>query len=992
MYRPIHSKVQTVLQILLIALLLILFRLWHLCFLQKEEKLQAALLPQRKTILEPALRGTIEDRKGQKLATNRIAYKAILYYNQLSQIPTVAWKDDRKKKYYPRREYVENLCAMLAKELALQPKRLADLIFSKAAMVPHIPFTIKENLTEKEYYRLRMLERDWIGLHAEKKAERFYPLGKTGADFLGYMGAIGSKEYLSIAEEIRQLEAYFEDMERGENVRALEVLDYEEAKNRLRELKERAYTLNDSIGKAGIEKSFEEDLRGFFGFKIFEMDVKGNFLQEKASHPPTAGRKVTLTISSELQEYAESLLAEREREKNPLKPWIKGGAIIALQPTTGEILAFASYPRLNPNDFICKNPTSLNHWLENDAHIAGLWDGEISLTRELYHPKRKFYEESLPLTWDNYLHFILPPDSDIWGALLEISTVKKAIHLQEEFEKLLFHSKEKDPMRVVEPLLPSIKNPADKLFVIDLCRLCVYSPAFSDELIERIGSMSLSDYREKCKAALHYEKQIKKEAAEHFHDHEFQTWRENNQKGFLKEIRAKEKEAKTYARPYIDYLDKKERELFEEYYRDNRLQFLARGNLDLEFLRTVRSFQELSRPLYYKKGVEKDLAAAFYPSVGFGYGRSFAFRQATTQGSIFKLITAYAALKQRLERAFPNTLAEMNPLTMIDEVYINGDTFYVGRSEQHVPYPRIYKGGRLPKSLNSHIGKIDLFSALEQSSNPYFAILASDYLKDPRDLLNAAKEFGYGEKTGIDLPGEITGSLPGDILENKTGLYSFAIGQHTLVVTPLQTAVMLAAIANKGTLFKPKIVSSLIGKRPLPLTGFSSFSENFPYQKDLLIHQLLPQEEDTIITFPSISRKEIFLPELLRLSLLEGMHRVVSGNRGVARSQGIKQFRNDPKLLEEYERWKDQFIGKSSTAEITANLYKNPSSKARMYKDVWFGAISFTEANFLKATPELVIIVYLRYGDSGKDAVPLAFKMAKKYKELFPSLDSHQNK
>ena len=81
----------------------------------------------------------------------------------------------------------------------------------------------------------------------------------------------------------------------------------------------------------------------------------------------------------------------------------------------------------------------------------------------------------------------------------------------------------------------------------------------------------------------------------------------------------------------------------------------------------------------------------------------------------------------------------------------------------------------------------------------------------------------------------------------------------------------------------------------------------------------------------------------------------------------------------------DTFIGKTSTAEITENPYMYPSSKAEMYKHIWFGGISFCKHETREQTwddPELVVIVFLRFGDAGKEAAPLAFKMVKKFKEL----------
>src|SRR5207237_1155673 len=85
------------------------------------------------------------------------------------------------------------------------------------------------------------------------------------------------------------------------------------------------------------------------------------------------------------------------------------------------------------------------------------------------------------------------------------------------------------------------------------------------------------------------------------------------------------------------------------------------------------------------------------------------------------------------------------------------------------------------------------------------------FFSDPDDLNRAARLFGFGEKTGIELPGETAGHLPNDLATNRTGLYSFAIGQHTLLTTPLQSALMLASLVNGGAMVKPKLVAKLSG-------------------------------------------------------------------------------------------------------------------------------------------------------------------------------------
>ena len=97
----------------------------------------------------------------------------------------------------------------------MDPDRIEDLIHAKASLFPHVPFVMKSNISEQQYYRLRALEREWLGLHAAITVERTYPLGKTAASVIGHLGAISQKEYLHIAEEIDLLQQMIAEGWRG---------------------------------------------------------------------------------------------------------------------------------------------------------------------------------------------------------------------------------------------------------------------------------------------------------------------------------------------------------------------------------------------------------------------------------------------------------------------------------------------------------------------------------------------------------------------------------------------------------------------------------------------------------------------------------------------------------------------------------------------------------------------------------------------------------
>lgn len=1024
----IPDKANGILNLILVSLLLVVIRVWHLAVIQHDTRVEAAQTPTYKTVIEPAKRATIRDRFNLPLAINKIQYQAGVIYSHLREIPSVIWEKDssgKKVKKLRRKEYIAQLANLLGKELDLDPDRLLDIIYSKAAFSAHIPYIVKEELTEQEFYRLKMLEKDWPGIYVREMPKRHYPKGRVASDIIGYMGAISRNEYNSIAEEMNALEDFLGRESMGEQPSFPKgVQSVDDAIARLKVLQERAYTINDYVGKTGIEGKFEEQLRGFYGKKIYYADAKGNFLREmENSRNPVSGNRILLTISAELQEFAEQLLMEQEkiREEHviqegmaPKQPWIRGGAIVAMDPNTGEVLALASFPRYDPNDFIPKGNKEderkrqirLKRWFESEKYIADIWNQKQLLERERFNPKTGMYEEEgVILTWENYLDFILPKNASVREGLQKFGTIKSAVQLQKAYEN-----------GTSQELLKDVENNDERLLILDLCRLSVNADVFSDSLIKEVGNFSISHYRDACAAFVVVHDQMKQIARNLFHSSDFKQWRTENEKEFLKEKRAEEKANHQYAKPYLDYLDKKENSLFEEFWLERRweciLAFLKgkavkenfytshfvkmhnswvendetsipwlkhydflkshcgrlKSHFLEEYLGTMRSFDQLTRPLLGKYRLirrgshipqEKDLASAFYPTYGYGYARSYAYRQAASQGSIFKIVTAYAALIQRYYKLKESgtSLTNLNPLTIDDHVEKQGTQFTLGSFSDGSPIPSQYKGGRLIKSLSQHIGKVDLPRALEHSSNPYFSLLAGDYLSHPNDLKEAAELLSYGKRTGIDLSGEVAGALPKDLEENRTGLYACAIGQHTLVMTPMQSAVMLSCIANGGEVLKPQIISAII-----PTTS---------------------SEEDIHSQSKEVTRK-IPLPDPVRNLMLDGLKRVVSHINTDGIASLLRTYQNYSEAIKAFKEISPCLVGKTSSAEAVEflTLDKNESKYNRNH--IWFGGIAFQEpiSKGVFKNSELVVIVYLRHGGYGKDTAPVAAQIIKKWREI----------
>lgn len=1068
--RPSLSfKVSKILNGIFLIFLLILLRVWYLSIYQHEEKERASEKPQKRTIIVKADRATIRDRFGIPMAINKIQYNVSVCYAEIREIPKIKWiynERGKKTKFLQRKEYITQLSKFLGKELNLDSERIEDLIHAKASVIGKIPLVIKENISEQEYFRIKMLEKDMPGLHADLTAKRYYPFGQVGGEVLGYLGPISRSEYDLITSEIRELQSFLLKWEEGEIDQAMPAgyQSIEEVKTRLKEMEEKSYTINDNVGKAGIEKSFEESLRGFSGKKSYLADIRGNFLQELSqSIEPREGNRIHLTISKELQEYAERLLAENEAisvsgEFFPEKGiWVKGGGIVALDPNTGDVFALASYPRFDPNDFIRSKETEetnlknakVQKWLEKESFIASVWDGKEPLTRERFDLKSgAFYEENLDVTWNTYLGMILPQNCLVRKACEKIKTIKDAIFLQNKVDELLsffktssfsltaskifdivyeaetlermilperdflqkrVSEKKEDIERIKRELSPYFSSLClnyDKILLTDLARLAVNPSLFTPQLQTLMAHESISSYRALSSKLAPVHEALKGVLKEEFHKTDFKKWREEQGKEYLALKRKEEEEQKKkYARPYVEYLDEAEQSLFGQFFEKYRYHFLAffltdsycfqpkelshyalciiklrekilqgalaqnlwvnnalqiRENVAKidqkllpSYLKTFRFFDELDRPLLGKYAalrdssglqMEKHLAGAFYPKHGFCVLRSHAFRQWTTIGSIFKLVPAYEALRQRylLNQKKGKTSFDLNPLTIIDDKHkVSGkQEWNVGFTLDKKPIPLFYRGGRLPRSEHAGVGTVDLVRAIETSSNPYFALLSGDVIADPEDLCKTAKLFSFGEKTGIDLPGETPGSIPYDVIYNRSGLYAMSIGQHSLTGTPLQTAIMLASIANHGKVLKPKIVYGQV--------------------KDHLFYKT-----------PTIVKREIFLPSPIRDTLLKGMRQVVQGENGTAR--GLKkEFSSD--LLK-------HILGKTSTAEVIERVSLDGKEGAAKCKEIWFGAIYFSDDKAAEK-PEIVVVVYLKFGEWGRLAAPFTIKMIEKFLEI----------
>ncbi|HXF29161.1 MAG TPA: penicillin-binding transpeptidase domain-containing protein, partial [Chlamydiales bacterium] len=792
-------------------------------------------------------------------------------------------------------------------------------------------------------------------------------------------------------------------------------------KEKLFQLKEQAYTMNDHVGLSGLEASFEKELRGFVGKSIFFSDAKGNFIRDIApSRPPVSGKRLLLTISSELQEFGEKLLAQYEQDRERVflrdttggkehkEPWVRGGAIVAIDPTTGQVVAMCSHPRFDPNDFVhSEKRKNVLRWVENEAYQQQVWDKKLPLFREFVQDATQspWSTEEKELSWNTFITMMCAPRSPLVDKLSPKRAIQDLIVLQRSFNELMKRAPGESAENLLQMMVSQpaedeettlcsqilsrwfepIEEIKEKILLIDLSRLVLSHEDFSPELVQAVGTLSIEDFRKLSQAFIQLSDSVRKKARQEFHNTEFKQWRQSNEKQFLKEIRKNEVRLKKQAKPYLDYIEKEEARQFQRLWRMNEFERILAAiheneklhslctsldpSLVESFLHSLKGFSRLSEPLYGTyRGLQgkqlKHLAGAFLKTSSGGALASYAFHTPTIQGSIFKLVTAYAGLKQRFNELNSNvSKQDLRLFECVDHFFKKDGKNFVGAFTDGRAIPQLYKGGRIPKSLHANLGRMDLVKAIETSSNPYFSLLAGDYLKKPEALFEAAKDFGYGKKSGIDLFGEFRGAVPEDLATNRTGLYATAIGQHTLLTTPLQTSLMLSAIANKGVLIRPQMAHLLAGKSVVP----SFFSKESPYKPQIQIHE-----------YPLSVRETIFMPDEIRQTLLEGMQHSVER---AMKDQGAlpRLYAIHPEMKKAFFGLKGQFVGKTSTAEVIERV---GLEKPQMYRHIWFGGISFEADSTHFGCPELVVVVYLRFGGYGKEAAPIAAQMVQKWREI----------
>ena len=251
-------------------------------------------------------RGLIYDRNGNLLVANQPSYELIIVPENTTEFDTISF----------------------AKLIDMNPDELKKEINSSIKYSTKLPSVIKSQISKERNAFLQ--EKIWLfeGFYLRKNSVRDY-IKPFASNVIGYTGEVDKNDIIN--------NSYYE---KGE-----------------------------MIGKQGIEKYYEDELKGIKGKKYFQKDrfnrVIGPFNNSLSDVKPSKAKNITLTIDIDLQEYAESLLQN------------KRGGVVAIEPSTGEILTLVSSPTYKSEQFVGQDRTKNYNILLNDSINKPLFDRSL---------------------------------------------------------------------------------------------------------------------------------------------------------------------------------------------------------------------------------------------------------------------------------------------------------------------------------------------------------------------------------------------------------------------------------------------------------------------------------------------------------------------------------------------------------------------------------------------------------------------------------------
>ncbi|MFJ1543855.1 penicillin-binding protein 2 [Streptomyces sp. NPDC088246] len=307
-----------VIQVLVFSLLLTLGgRLWYLQIRNGQEYSDEARNNHVQQVVQPAARGSILDARGVPLADNetRLVVSA-------SRTELLKMADDGK-----------DVLTRLADVLGMTPKEIFDKVRLCDAKTPqpcwngspYQPIPVTDEATTQQALQIRERAEDFPGITAEPTAVRRYPApGKANtAQVLGYLSPVTDEEITKAQDT------------------------------------ESPYLRSDQVGRSGLERTYDKELRGKAGVTRYEVDNLGRVIGQAKNDEAEPGSSVVTSIDARVQAVAEYELNEAMKvarqsfDKNTGENYkADSGAVVVMEAKTGRVVAMASLPNYDPNAWV----------------------------------------------------------------------------------------------------------------------------------------------------------------------------------------------------------------------------------------------------------------------------------------------------------------------------------------------------------------------------------------------------------------------------------------------------------------------------------------------------------------------------------------------------------------------------------------------------------------------------------------------------------------
>ena len=316
-------------------------RLWYLQVMEAPALAVQASVNRTRTIATEAPRGRIFDAKGRVIVDNRTSLIVSIDRNQLSKVAD-------------RNDLVARLADVLTAngapiKISTIEKRLADKRADQLGSV-----SIATDVTEEVIHHLSEYAEDFPSVSFDRKTVRVYPYGTAAANILGYTGRI-------TAESLKSLEP-------GTDPDGV--------------VKE--YQADSIVGLAGVEKVYETELRGTPGIELVQVDYRNRPVGTESYQPPKSGNDIQLHIDIDVQIRAEQSLVDRlavlrgTPQRDGAIRAAPSGSVVVLDPQTGGVVALATAPSYDPQEFANGLSQERYEQLQNVNGASALIDRSIT--------------------------------------------------------------------------------------------------------------------------------------------------------------------------------------------------------------------------------------------------------------------------------------------------------------------------------------------------------------------------------------------------------------------------------------------------------------------------------------------------------------------------------------------------------------------------------------------------------------------------------------